>query len=593
LSTTTRTLQIIVNQSGNAAIGLGKISSAVGAIGKVAVGAAVGGLAALGAGAIGAGAAGLTLNNAMEQASAKIQAFTKDSAKTADILDMVRERAAKTPFAFNDMATAASALLPSAKQAQVGLEDLIAQAEILAASNPSEGLEGAAFALKEAVSGDFTSIIERFNLPRQYINQLKDEGVPALEIVQRAMQELGLDADLVASLAETAEGRWGTFKDTLQGLAATVTKPIFDAFSSGLGGVNSLLEANAPLLQSMAEIIAGGIKNGIDWIINVGVPGFQAIVDKLNLLANVFQTRGFEGLFTVFEDGSSYVGGFLETLGMSEERANELGATISRLGTRVINFGIEWQTRWATIQTKAQEVLDTLQPYWDRLQVALNQFAKDIVPELQRVWETIIDVWQGELKPALDELWTAFDELFTELGFGTRETDLLQIAVGAIKLALEGVLLTVRILSPVIRAWGEGVKFAVGYVTMLVDAVTSMKRGFDAVIDPIRRLADKIRELINRARDLPSWLIPGSPTPFEIGLRGIAQASRDVGNALPQAFSMGASPMTSPGSANGNSGGIVVNVTYAPAISLANRYEAEQILAPFITEAIRTALATR
>jgi hypothetical protein len=107
----------------------------------------------------------------MEQVSAQLMAFTKDGAATAAILDMIKTRAASTPFAFEDMATAATALLPASKAAGVGLEELIAQAEILAASNPAEGLEGAAFALKEAAGGDFASAIERFNLPRQYIKQ--------------------------------------------------------------------------------------------------------------------------------------------------------------------------------------------------------------------------------------------------------------------------------------------------------------------------------------------------------------------------------------------------------------------------------------
>lgn len=68
-------------------------------------GAAVAGAAAMGGALVAAGGAGLSMNNAMEQARAQIMAFTKDAAKTTEILEMVRERAAKTPFAFQDMAT--------------------------------------------------------------------------------------------------------------------------------------------------------------------------------------------------------------------------------------------------------------------------------------------------------------------------------------------------------------------------------------------------------------------------------------------------------------------------------------------------------
>lgn len=225
-------------------------------VGGLALGVAGGGLLALGGGMVATAVSGLDLNRSMENVTAQLNAFTKDGDKSAAILDMIRERAAKTPFEFNEMARATAGLLPAAKASGAELESLVEKAEILAASNPAQGLEGAAFSLREAVSGDFTSIIERFNLPRQFINKLKDEGVPALEIVQRAMKEVGFDTDLVANLAETADGKWSTFKDTFQGFAAQITKPIFDTFSSSLGSVNGWLDSNAPKLNELANIIS-------------------------------------------------------------------------------------------------------------------------------------------------------------------------------------------------------------------------------------------------------------------------------------------------------------------------------------------------
>jgi len=56
----------------------------------------------------------------------------------------------------------------------------------------------------------------------------------------------------VGALAETAEGRWSTFKDTMQGLAARITQPIFDTVSKSLGGLNQRLEAAGPALEILA-----------------------------------------------------------------------------------------------------------------------------------------------------------------------------------------------------------------------------------------------------------------------------------------------------------------------------------------------------
>lgn len=242
-----------IREVGEAAGGSeGKLKGFFGLMG----GAAAGGALALGGALVGAAGAGLGFNNAMEQARARINAFTKDGAATEQVLAMVADRASKTPFAFEEMATAAASLGPAAKGAGIPLENLIAQAEILAASNPAEGLVGGAFAIKEALSGDFTSAIERFNLSRSYINQLKEEGVPALEILSQAMQQAGYDTDLVSQLANTAQGRWSTFMDTWTMLAGQVTQPIFDAVSQGLGRANEILTELSPQMTAFAQSIA-------------------------------------------------------------------------------------------------------------------------------------------------------------------------------------------------------------------------------------------------------------------------------------------------------------------------------------------------
>jgi hypothetical protein len=88
------------------------------------------------------------------------------------------------------------------------------------------------------------------------------------------------------------------------------------------------------------------------------------------------------------------------------------------------------------------------------------------------------------------------------------------------------------------------------------------------------------RDAINA---IPRWLRPGSPTPFEVGLRGIGDALSDI-----DLGAMGASVVGAPALARaGGGGGITVNLTYSPAISLADRYEAEEKLAPYIANQLR------
>ena len=228
------------------------------------------GLAGLGIQALTSGAQslgqamGVGLVNEMEQVSASINAFTKDGDKTKAILAEIRTEANATPFSFRELATATSALMPAAKAAGTGYMELVKQAEVLAASNPMQGLEGASFSLREAVTGDFTSIIERFNLSRTTINKLKAEGVPALEIVRRAMAEMGFDSDLVAAKAQTLEGRWSTFNDTIDTVKMTIAQPIFDVLKDALTGLQGLLDENMGAIQGFAQGTADNIKRVID-----------------------------------------------------------------------------------------------------------------------------------------------------------------------------------------------------------------------------------------------------------------------------------------------------------------------------------------
>lgn len=266
-------VQQVMNDVTRALGGIPNVAKSVtGALGSIVDGLGKVGLAGMGIKALADGAKGLGdalgvgLNSQMEQASAAINAFTKNGDQTAKILADIRQEANATPFAFQEMANATASLLPVAKASGAGLMDLVKQAEILAASNPLEGLEGASFALKEAVSGDFTSVIERFNLSRTTLNKLKDQGVPALEAVTIAMKEMGYDSDLVSAKANTLEGRWSTFLDTIDTVKSTIGKPIFDALKDGLMGVQSLLDSNMDGIQAFAQ----GVADNIGRVITIG-----------------------------------------------------------------------------------------------------------------------------------------------------------------------------------------------------------------------------------------------------------------------------------------------------------------------------------
>ena len=245
---------------------------------------------------------GVQYNASIESSTAIINAFTGSQEATAEIMDMLQRRAATSVFTFQQMSQAAQGLIPAATMSGASLETLMETAEALGASNPAEGIEGAAFALREAVSGDFTSVIERFNLPRQRLNQLKEQGVPALEAVQTAMSELGIDMDLVTAQSQTMNGRMDRAAEIFDTLAGIISKPIFNKISEGLEDLLAWYDENPELFDN--------IKTGVSDIEMVigetadaaarGEDPFLAMADSL-LLIDEYSDGSNEGLQTMAE----------------------------------------------------------------------------------------------------------------------------------------------------------------------------------------------------------------------------------------------------------------------------------------------------
>jgi hypothetical protein len=67
--------------------------------------------------------------------------------------------------------------------------------------------------------------------------------------------------------------------------------------------------------------------------------------------------------------------------------------------------------------------------------------------------------------------------------------------------------------------------------------IEGLRISIGRVRDIIQDVADKIAFWKKKIQELkeamPDWLIPGSPTPFELGLRGISSALRDVNSDMP------------------------------------------------------------
>jgi hypothetical protein len=466
-------VEIVVSLKDNASSAIGGITRGLQGMATVAGGI----IAANVIGRIGEGLAsvameGFNFNRSVENATARLNAFTKDADVSAGILEELRIEASKTPFAFEEMADAGAALLPVANSLDMQLMDLVETAEILAASNPAEGLTGAAFALKEAASGDFTSIIERFNLSRSAINALKEEGVPNMEIVARAMADMGLDMDLVSNLATTFDGRMSTLKDTITTAAGAFAQPIFDFLSNQIFGLQGTLDENMPAieerLRGAGQFIADTFQtiteawNG-EWVDN-------EMIQPMHRLAG-----------TLTQD----VKAGLETVQGLWDRAQEFWASgwlQSNVITPMTNFatlvGTTFVTNWNKLKVE-----------WDNL----NQVG---------------DAW-NDLMQAGEQLWAVLVGMAKTLG----------INVGEAANEQAGLNRNFESATPIIDLFVGGIQNITKFVSQMAGRILQAQAA-------IQGLINWLNSAISTWNTLSAAVAAGTPTPYP---NGVPVGGTDVG----------------------------------------------------------------
>jgi hypothetical protein len=347
-------------------------------------------------------------------------------------------------------------------------------------------------------------------------------------------------------------------------------------------------------LTHFPEVLQPAIQNlgmFINYIIENGIPALQQLGAGITLISSIVLPLLSQAVQFVINN-FNIIGPIIAAVGAI---ILALSSPLTAIIAAVVLLATAWANNWFGIQQRTQAALDFLRPYWTELTTIFNRFIELLLPELQKVWLELANVWTTSIKPALSQLWKSVQQLGQALGFSTGKTDFWKVALGILKFALSAVIGTVRNLTPIIRALGGVISFGVDNVRRFVDMLRSLKRSADSLMGVLRSVRDRIRDIINAAASMPDWLIPGSPTPFELGIRGIADAVKNLptmelpGLTTPN---LTMSPATVGGSvSNGGGGSIVVNLTYSPTVSMADKLEAETVLAPFIANGVRNYLA--
>lgn len=266
---------------------------------------------ALGITAIGTAAAGAysavkvfnaTVGEAMkmQQSQVVISAMFDDKKASSQYMKMMDKLSVKSPILDSQTMYGNSKSFVSVSKDLGQLEKMWKLTEKLAASDPAQGVEGAVFALRELFSGDAVSLVERFEMPRAIMNDIKklplDQQLTKLD---QYFNKIGLTTKLIDDMGGTALGKWTQVKERFQLVMRDMGEPALNTVSTFLDKVLSRLESQdmqkfgqwgGKVINSMLTGLTNNAVKIYDYFTNLqNDPEFQSrttIAGKINFVVD-------------------------------------------------------------------------------------------------------------------------------------------------------------------------------------------------------------------------------------------------------------------------------------------------------------------
>jgi len=305
---------------------------------------------------------------------------------------------------------------------------------------------------------------------------------------------------------------------------------------------NKITTALAPIGESMMA----GVGKAMDAVVAIFErPDVQAGLTKFTTMIGSFITQavsyipilidGFFQFISFLQNNQGIVIGILAALGVA---AMAWGVTTAAaaitamapmlpviavlllIGAAVYLLYEAWTNNWGGIQEKVAAVWAALQPVFDRLKAWLAV----AIPAALQILKTWWDITLNNLRMMWSFLQTYVFPILGALA------NLVGSVLSVVFRAWVGILqnVTIPMLQFLWQIFQDKVLPVIKTVAgWLADKLGPAFRGIGSavswVIDWINRLADKLRNI-----KLPAWMTPHSPTPWEMGLRGVSDAMQSL-----------------------------------------------------------------
>lgn len=346
----------------------------------------------------------------------------------------------------------------------------------------------------------------------------------------------------------------------LQDAANYITNVVkaFEGWESGTLSLKTALDVVTPGLGQVVDLVQELSSFLTE---NIGViEGVAAALGTLAILSTV--SAGVSGLITAalglataFGSAGGGIAGVVAILGGPVTLA--IAGVAAAIGLLVVAWTNDWggiqekvADAWASIQPALATLSDWLETHIPQaISTASDYFNKNIFPVLKDLSDIYLaaasaelklmaDVWENVVSPALSAAWTILkDDIIPIIAA------LVNVNIAALKLALTamagiwqkevqpaltaaGTYISAN-LGPTLKGVGDWMSSTFGptlqNISKWLSDVTGGFSGMSGAVQGVSKYLNDLATSISTLK-LPPWATPGSPTPWEIALRGIGDA---------------------------------------------------------------------
>lgn len=205
--------------------------------------------------------------------------FIGDSRKAAQVMADLREQADRTNQPFLGLVNSARAVLPALRGSVEALDEATIIAQKLAILDPEQGFAGAGFAIREFLSGEYRSLVARFELSRDELKKIRDQYQGDTQGMLNALnayliETTNLTDEALAEMGDSGTVAFQAARDELILLLAEGFEPVLtEGVIPLLQGFNDLfreVRAGYPDLVKIAAIMATIAATGA--VLSKGIP---------------------------------------------------------------------------------------------------------------------------------------------------------------------------------------------------------------------------------------------------------------------------------------------------------------------------------